>query len=945
LPDVIVGRVTAVDLAEAEAYIKKVERYEADAASSAMWKNKSLFISGNQSLGSDFPAQITDLLNGSVPRNTFAERAGLNIDMPYYTEHDEVIKRFNDGLNYVQFMGHGGHRAWDDYVDGEGRAILIQDDVPLMNNPQGSYPFVTSLTCFTGSFEGEEPGLIPLLVNREGGGAIGGYATSSFGFRDADYRIAESLLPSVFDSTPATWGERIFRAKTEYYLKHGGFGMLVPQTLQYAYYFIGDPSVAPYSPTQQASVSLSTRTANEGASVTIDGETSVQSGTARIDLADEGNSPLPNGEHIIENVPVANGRFSVSDVIPSNLGTQAGTYRVTVTADDKSYARTSADISFAKDRITQVELVPRYLVPNAGFSISAAVQIAQSVSSVVAIVERYITDNAGNPSLAGTDNITLNRVGDRYIGTMTAPAASTRLEIAIEATIAGGGKIQSSKLSAIVGGSSDPAIYHLPNETAFRAKLIATPTGLAWQQRVYNLGSVEATRPRVELLATTKGVTSLLSSVTIPSIAPRSSVDVLMPVSSTTLDSAALRIRVVADTGSVPYNFIDSSSRNNESQLKFATLGAAAYLQAAGTTVAGPHSALSFDNGFVTLDLGANALHDVASTPIRVERVYQSLRNNQPDVQLIHLDSIAKLKTYAVRIVTDSLGAAALNQAASPRTLSIAVKDSRSNLAIYRQDDRSKLWTILPTMRNGNLLTATISHLGTFAVGYHTDKTPPVVELSVEGQVFVDKGDVPEKPRLSVVIQDANGIDVTTGKTVVTIDGLPVQSEITSSLDTQRTQTSINMRLEPTLSNGRHTISVLAVDNNGLETEKKLEVNVSNEFVIQELGVYPNPFATVMFIAYEIKGIPFADEVELNIYTVSGKLIKTHRFPSDNPEHTFGFVKGGTGTPTSLGYHEVWWDGRDNDGFDVANGVYYYRLKVETSRETKEITGKIARIR
>jgi hypothetical protein len=251
----------------------------------------------------------------------------------------------------------------------------------------------------------------------------------------------------------------------------------------------------------------------------------------------------------------------------------------------------------------------------------------------------------------------------------------------------------------------------------------------------------------------------------------------------------------------------------------------------------------------------------------------------------------------------------------------------------------------LPTTRNGSLLTATVSQLGTFAIGYHNDKTPPVVEMTVEGQVFVDKGDVPEKPRLSVVIQDANGIDITTGKTVVKIDGQPVDADIVTSLDTQRTQTTINLKLEPKLSNGHHTIAVTAFDNNGLQSEKQLEVNVSNEFVIKELGTYPNPFATVMFLAYEIKGIPFADEVEWNIYSVSGKLIKTHRFPSDNPEQTFGFVKGGTGTPTSLGYHEVWWDGRDNDGFDVANGVYYYRLKVKTERETKEITGKLARIR
>lgn len=948
LPDIAVGRVPVSTEQAVESYIKKVERYEADQAPSPMWKNRSMFISGNFALGSDFPAQVTDLLNSSVPRSVFAERVGLNIDRPYYKTHLDVIRRFNEGLNYVQFMGHGGHRAWDDYVDAEGRAILIQDDVGQLTNPNGSYPFVTSLTCFTGSFEGEEPGLIPLLVNRPDGGAIGGYATSSFGFREADYHIAESLLPSVFDTLPATWGERVFRAKVEYYLQYGGFGMLVPQTLQYAYYYIGDPSVSQYTPTEQATLKLSSRSASPGSQVTIDGTTTIQNGTARIELVNEGNSPLTEKEHVIENIAVSNGRFSVTDILPVNIGDDAGTFKVTVaSASSKSYARSSADISFAKDRVTEVEVSPRYLMPGVPYTLSAAVQSAQQLASVKAVVTEYITDKGGTESAVGTQTVALNPFGDKYSASIASPGvASTRVEIRVEAAVAGGNTITSAPVSFIVGGSSDPAIYGQSHHNSFRAKLVATPNGLAWQQTVFNLGAVEARNVRVELVGSIKKASSVLSAVTLPVIAAHSSVNILLPFTSKTLDSVALSMRVIPDTsGTVPYNYIDSARGNNETLEKLTTMGAAAYLQNAGTTLTGGHSAVAFDGGAITLDLGANALSDVAAAPIRIEHMYDAPRNIQPDIQLIELDSINKLRTRAIRVVTDSLGAAALDMAASPRTISLRTDDPRSDLAIYRQDDRSKLWTILPTTRNGNVLTATINNLGTFAIGYNNDKTPPVVEMTVEGQVFVDKGDVPEKPRLSVVIQDANGIDITTGKTVVRIDGQPVEANIVSSLDTQRTQTTINMRLEPKLSNGRHTIAVTAVDNNGLTSEKQLEVNVSNEFVIQELGSYPNPFATVMFIAYEIKGIPFADEVEWNIYTVSGKLIKTHRFPSDNPEQTFGFVKGGTGTPTSLGYHEVWWDGRDNDGFDVANGVYYYRLKVKTERETKEITGKLARIR
>ena len=122
-------------------------------------------------------------------------------------------------------------------------------------------------------------------------------------------------------------------------------------------------------------------------------------------------------------------------------------------------------------------------------------------------------------------------------------------------------------------------------------------------------------------------------------------------------------------------------------------------------------------------------------------------------------------------------------------------------------------------------------------------------------------------------------------------------------------------------------------------------MNVSNNFVVKTLGSYPNPFSVQMFLAYQIQGIPFAQSVQLKIYTVSGRLIRILAYPSNDPNQTFGLLKGGTGVPTSLGYHEAWWDGRDDGGSDVANGVYFYKLIVTTTSDQRDITGKFARIR
>ena len=62
-----------------------------------------------------------------------------------------------------------------------------------------------------------------------------------------------------------------------------------------------------------------------------------------------------------------------------------------------------------------------------------------------------------------------------------------------------------------------------------------------------------------------------------------------------------------------------------------------------------------------------------------------------------------------------------------------------------------------------------------------------------------------------------------------------------------------------------------------------------------------------------------ADSLAVKIYTLSGRLIRELSVPA---------------TP---GFLMVEWDGRDADGVEVANGVYYAKLRVKREGE-KDIT-------
>mgnify|MGYP000698097646 CR=1 FL=1 len=76
------------------------------------------------------------------------------------------------------------------------------------------------------------------------------------------------------------------------------------------------------------------------------------------------------------------------------------------------------------------------------------------------------------------------------------------------------------------------------------------------------------------------------------------------------------------------------------------------------------------------------------------------------------------------------------------------------------------------------------------------------------------------------------------------------------------------------------------------------------EFALYD--AYPNPFNPSTTIGYEV---PYSMFISLNVYDISGRLVKK----LDN-----GFK--------NTGIHSIVWDGKDNFGNTVSNGLYIYRL-------------------
>ncbi len=954
VPDLILGRVATPDINGDAAYIAKLKQFEADPAVPGDWKDRALFIGA----GGSFDTDIDRILVNSLPERVSVIRQSTVPASPYHGTPETLFDNVNGGLGMMAYFGHGGAAIWDDPInDTSGPPFLTNSQVIGFTN-NARYPLVLSMTCFTATYDGSSEGVLNSMQNIANAGTIAALGTTSFGWEQNDAHLAEAVVPRITDSIGGSIAERIVDAKMDF-LAEGLPGDLIPPTLVYCYHFLGDPLLMPIYPTDHAGLTLSSRVIQPGGSVQITGTSSIKNGVARIELANDMLSPLAP-PHSVDNIPVTNGAFSFTDNVPT-LTMPYGTYRAVVY--DKStnqYAATAEDVTITESRITELDFEPHPLPVGVPLDFSAAVQTPQPITSVTANITIYSQSANGTITALPLPPMAMTAVTDRYHVVIPASSLSAGNKIVATITlIAGTDNITSDSIYIIVGAASDPSVDKDIYHRTLTGKYVSTKTGLAWNELVYNWGSSPVSSATASLLNARSGVPQLLGSAVVSEVLPHGDTMVSVPVSITSLDSATFEFAVSPEAGTSPLNLRDSTTTNDTTIPRGFAPGAVAYQSTLGTTLDGATSSqATFNSGEVVFNLPPGSEGNVSADVIGLARRYTPAQTAQPDIHFLNMYTDKGVRYSSLRIISDSLGAMALTnsqQGAATLSVKLNLNDSliklhaSDSLFIYRLDDRSKLWTILSTSRpSPNQLTAVITNLGTFAIAYNTDKIPPIVDITVEGQVFINNGEVPSQPKLDAIIQDANGIDITPGKTIVKIDNRVLPASQYTMLDSSRTMTTVNLTMQPSLTSGSHTITIQATDNNGRTNAppKELDVHVSNQFGVIVLGSFPDPFTGVqMFIAYQISGIAYAQSVSLDIYTVSGRRIRTMSYPSTDPTRTFGFLQGGTGTPTSIGYHEVWWNGLDDGGSEVANGVYFYRLTVNTSSSSQEVKGKFARLR
>ncbi|MFM2363691.1 MAG: hypothetical protein RLZZ316_2593 [Bacteroidota bacterium] len=211
------------------------------------------------------------------------------------------------------------------------------------------------------------------------------------------------------------------------------------------------------------------------------------------------------------------------------------------------------------------------------------------------------------------------------------------------------------------------------------------------------------------------------------------------------------------------------------------------------------------------------------------------------------------------------------------------------------------------------------------SAGDLNDKEGPQIKAFLNDEKFVNGTLVNEKPMLLLKLSDSSGINVMgTGidhNLVAILDNNPNQTYILNNFfeaDLNTYQSGqVGFQL-PALEEGNHTLTIKAWDvaNNSSQAQINFLVQKTGTLQLQRVLNYPNPFTSKTSFWLE-HNRPSQDlKVHIQIFTVSGKLVKTIRTTINTPGNRS---------------NSIVWDGTDDYGAKLARGVYIYQIKLTGS--------------
>jgi hypothetical protein len=215
------------------------------------------------------------------------------------------------------------------------------------------------------------------------------------------------------------------------------------------------------------------------------------------------------------------------------------------------------------------------------------------------------------------------------------------------------------------------------------------------------------------------------------------------------------------------------------------------------------------------------------------------------------------------------------------------------------------------------------------------DTTKPSMMLTIDGNDIFDGEYISSQPEIKIELSEPSLIPITdTSSISVFINNSYVNylgNEENIKINFSESNPKVTVDFTPTLEDGEYTLRVFGKDasgNIGDSAGITKYFNVNNNPQLLNVYNYPNPFENETYFTFKLTQIP--DEIKIKVFTVAGRLIKELKL---------------AGSQLRYDLNKIYWDGRDDDGDLIGNGVYLYKVIMDVDGKKSDITQKLAVVR
>ncbi|MBK8661280.1 MAG: T9SS type A sorting domain-containing protein [Ignavibacteriales bacterium] len=229
----------------------------------------------------------------------------------------------------------------------------------------------------------------------------------------------------------------------------------------------------------------------------------------------------------------------------------------------------------------------------------------------------------------------------------------------------------------------------------------------------------------------------------------------------------------------------------------------------------------------------------------------------------------------------------------------------------------------------------TFNNLGADSFYVARDTIKPDFKLTFDGKEIINGDIIANSPLIEITLTDNSPLPLDTTRLSIVHNGKPigfVKDSVHFSY-TPYPNSKLYVSWKPVFKEGKQTLEVFTKDASDIpysSVAQKYQFFVFDKDAIERIYNYPNPFTDETWFTYELRGNTLPDEVKIKIFTIAGRLIKELVIPS---------------TSMQIGLNKIYWDGRDADGDEIANGVYLYKLITKYKDKTKTTIEKIAKVK